>query len=100
MVSTPNGTLSVDFPDGDVHINRHTPEEIKEHESSEAEAEWREMFEVGCNDNGMGLNLFDTDENNRDQIPLIAEITEAAGLGAPWVLNPEDGTCLCRWTPP
>lgn len=60
-----------------------------------AEAEWRLIFTDGMNDNGMALTLYQ--ENDEELLKKVTAITEAAGLGAPFVLDYDDGTIKGRW---
>jgi hypothetical protein len=101
MVSTSKGTMSVNFPDGGVYINRHTPETVRIRASDGAEKVWRDLFDTGSDsDNEFVLSLYDTEDDDRSRLAEITEITEAAGLGPPWVRDPDDGTLVGRWKPP
>jgi hypothetical protein len=87
------GTLRVGFPDGDTQVFEHKVPDLEP--NAEAEAEWRLIFEDGITANGMSLSLFE--EEDTERLPQIAAITEAAGLGAPFLLDYVDGTVKGRW---
>lgn len=85
--------LRVDLPDGDVWIEPEHKVNLEQNDA--AEAAWRLIFKQGMNDEGMALSLFE--EDNAARLPRIAAITEAAGLGAPFLLDFDDGTVKGRW---
>lgn len=88
------GGLEVTFPEGDVTIIDNV-EEWSDETDTKAEMEWRTIFIHGINDDGFALNLFE--ETDNDRLPRISAITEAAGLGAPFVLDFEEGTIKHRY---
>ena len=87
------GQLRVGFPDGDVQVMAEQMTDLKQNDA--AEAEWRLIFTDGINNDGMALTLFE--EEDEELLKGVTAITEAGGLGAPFVLDYDDGTIKGRW---